>query len=169
MTLALRRELTAVADVLSEQDNADRTADEVAEEVIRALDEVRAKTHRLAVVTTYRWRTDEEPVLAVLGPFSTRATGAASVVGSGMAGTPQGGSGKWMLAPAYASARAAWDAVRPPDKEARRLAAFLASIRRANPDNPSVWDPLLPPGSGATCCCGIRPGGYCRVHEKHNP
>lgn len=166
--MAVRREINALTPILTDPHNADRDPDTIAELVIQALDEVRARTHRLAVVTTYRWMPGEEPLLAVLGPFSTRATSAAKAAGSAMAGTARGGGGKWMLAPAYANARDAWAAISPPPKEEQRAAAFLASIRERT-DNPSVWAGLTVPGSAAACLCGVSSGSWCVKHQKRNP
>lgn len=153
---------------MSDPQNADRTLDDIAELVIKALDEVRAQTHRIAVIANYRWRVDEEPQLAFIGPFDTRVPSAAKAMGSAMAGTSTGGSGKWMLVPAYANARAAWDAIKPPPKHEQRLAEFLGSIRRST-DNPSVWAGLTVPGSAAPCCCGVKSGSWCEKHQKRNP
>lgn len=166
--MALRRELNALVPILTDPQNEGRTPGDIAEAVIKALDDVRAQTHRVAVIANYAWRADEEPQLAMIGPFGTRATSAAKAMGSAMAGTARGGSGKWMLIPAYAHARAAWDAIRPPPKDERRMAELLASIRRST-DNPSVWAGLTVPGSAAACCCGIRRGGWCEKHQKRNP
>lgn len=115
------------------------------------------------MVTVYKW-TGDEPSIAVLGPFSTRAPVAAKKLGEGMAGTAQGGSGKWMLVPAYANVRAAWDAVKPPSKEEKRLERFLASIHR---EEPRTWGAMS--GYGPTCCCGVRADAWCLVHKKRNP
>lgn len=151
--------------ILADESNQDKTAEDIAEELILALDELRSRTHRMAVVANYAW-TGGENTLAVLGPFSTRAPGAASKVGEGMAGTTQGGHGKWMLVPAYANVRAAWDAVRPDagSVKERRLEAALGGFQR---QYPTTFAPLA--GDWATCCCGVSRGSYCLVHKKRNP
>lgn len=144
--MAPKREIQAIADVLNDPANDDRTAEDMAELVIKALDDQRAATHRLAVVANYCWWPQEDkPTLAVIGPFSTRATGAARAAGEAMAGSVQRGRGKWMLVPAYANARAAWDAIKPPSEAELRQRKFLESIRARNASNPSVWAPLTPP------------------------
>jgi hypothetical protein len=161
--MALIREINALAAVLSDPDNQDKSPEDIAEEIITALDDLRSQTHRLAVVAQYQW-TGGEPTVAVLGPFSTRAPGAARAVGGGMAGTAQGGSGRFMLVPAYANVRAAWDAVKPASKEEKRLERFLASVHR---EAPTTWGPMS--GYGPTCCCGVKAGSWCLVHKKSNP
>lgn len=164
--MPLKREINAIAAVLADEANEDKTAEDIAEEIILALDELRSKSHRLAVIASYAWHPGEEPSLAVLGPFSTRAPAAARAVGEGMAGTAKGGHGKWLLVPAYANVRAAWDAVRPdPDSERERaLEAQLGGFYR---QFPAAYTPLA--GDWATCCCGVRRGSYCLVHKKRNP
>lgn len=161
--IAPRKEVNALAAILTDPDNQDKSPEDIAEELIEALDDLRSQTHRIAVVAQYQW-TGGEPTVAVLGPFSTRAPTAARAVGGGMAGTAQGGSGRFMLVPAYASVKAAWDAIKPPSKEEKRLERFLASIHR---EAPTTWGPMS--GYGPTCCCGVKPGSWCLVHKKSNP
>lgn len=163
--MALTREIKVVAAVLADEQNEDKSAEDIAEELIRALDDLRSKQNRLAVVANYAWKQGDEPSLAVLGPFSTRAPAAARGVGQGMAGTAKGGHGKWLLVPAYASVRAAWDAVQPEpgsDHE-RALERQLGGFYRRYP---AAYTPLA--GDWATCCCGVRRGSYCLVHKKRN-
>lgn len=160
-----RREITTLAKVLNDEINVNRSAEEIAEELIQVLDDLRSDTHRVAIVANYAW-TGEESTLAVLGPFSTRAPAAARAVGEGMAGTARGGHGKWMMVPAYATVRAAWDAVRPTpgEEQERRLNATLGHVFGEHPGLFRPWSHF-----GPVCCCGLRAGGYCRVHERLNP
>lgn len=163
--MALTREVKALTAILADGQNEDKTAEDIATEIILALDELRSKTHRLAVVASYAWKQGEEPSLAVLGPFSTRAPAAARGVGQGMAGTAKGGHGKWLLVPAYANVRAAWDAVQPEPGSAheRALEARLGGFYR---QYPAAYTPLA--GDWATCCCGVKRGSFCLVHKKRN-
>lgn len=158
------REIKALTAILADEANQDKTAENIAEEIILALDELRSQTHRVAIVTNYAW-TGGENTLAVLGPFSTRAPAAAKAVGEGMAGTARGGTGKWLRVPAYATARAAWDAVMPTPDEVRerRLNEALGRVFRDNGDLFNPWARF-----GPVCCCGVRRGGYCLVHKKLN-
>lgn len=163
--MALKRELNALTAILADPANQDKTPDDLAEEIITALDDLRSKSHRVAVVANYAW-TGGEPTLAVLGPFSTRAPAAARAAGEGMAGTARGGHGKWLAVPAYANVRAAWDAVMPTADETkeRRLDAALGRIFR---DNGTLFNPWT--RDGPVCSCGVKPGSYCLVHKKRNP
>lgn len=161
----LKREIAAVAAVLADENNQDKTAEDIAAEMITVLDELRATTHRVAIVANYGW-TGEQNTLAVLGPFSSRSPAATIKVGEGMAGTVQGGHGKWLRVPCYANVRAAWDAVRPDAESVReeRLERMLGGVFR---DNPTLFDPWT--REGPQCCCGIRAGGWCHQHKKLNP
>ena len=161
--MPLRREIDAVADILEDETNADKTIEELAEELILALDAVRAKMNRLAVVARYTW--DQETWhLAVLGPISTTANKAALDLGAGMRGSPgHPGSGKFMLAPIYANTRDAWAAIKPSDE--RKAALKLAAIRKDSDFNP--WA-----RGGSTCHCGVRRDNGtvtpCPVHPERN-
>ena len=157
----LKREIDAVAKVLASPENQDKTAEQVAEEVVSAIDELRAKHNRLAVVARYTW--DEETYhLSVIGPFSTRASGQAQQAGEGMVGSlAHPGKGKWMLATVYPSPRAAWDATKPTDLAQRREAARIARMMRDD------FDPWA--REGPQCCCGVRPDAWCYQHGRRNP
>lgn len=159
-----KREIKVLTAILADEQNQDKTAEEIAEELILALDELRVSTHRVAIVASYAW-TGEEPTLAVLGPFSTRAPAAAKAVGEGMAGTGRGGTGKWLRVPVYANAKAAWDAVMPTPDEVRerRLNEALGQVFADNGDLFNPWARF-----GPVCCCGVRRGGFCLVHKKLN-
>ena len=163
--MVMKREVNAVAGVLADEANEDKSAEDIAEEIILALDELRSKSHRIAVLANYAWHPEDEPTLAVFGPFSTRSPSTARAVGVGMAGTARGGHGKWLTVPAYANVRAAWDAVRPdPGSEAeRRLEAQLGTFWR---QFPAAYTPMA--GDWATCCCGVKRGSFCLVHKKRN-
>jgi hypothetical protein len=162
-------EIKAVADVLASEDNADMTAEEIAEGVIHALDEERGKKKRLAVVAVYRWTEDDPREMCVLGPFSTRGLSAARAVGERMAGSLQGGQGKWMTVPAYASAKDAWDAIKPPSRADQALAEATESIRRSLGEQAgqpqAVYDRWLM-GRGPTCVCGMKHNPYCFIHKR---
>lgn len=159
--MSLRREVTAVADILEDPANADKTPEELAEDVIAALDDVRAKSNRLAVVARYTWD-GEKYHMAVLGPFSTRAETAALKAGEGFAGSAaHPGHGRFILAPAFANTRDAWAAIKP-DRE-RRAALHLAEARKHG-----GWNPFAP--LGPTCHCGIsKRRNRCPVHPDKTP
>src|SRR5258708_37793088 len=68
-----KRENDAVTAILANPENTQLSAEEVADRVIEALDDVRSRTHRLAVVGQI-WHTEaqERPETVILGPFTAR-------------------------------------------------------------------------------------------------
>lgn len=161
--MPLRREIEALLPILEDETNTDKSTEEIAEALIDAIDAVRAKHNRLAVVARYTW--DQETWhLAVLGPISTRSEKSALDMGASMAGsTAHPGSGKFMLAPIYSNTRAAWEAIKPDDE--RKAALKLAAIRKGSDFNP--WA-----SRGPVCHCGIRRADGtarpCPVHPERN-
>lgn len=159
--MALKREINALLPILEDPANADKTAEEIAEELISALDATRAEHNRLAVVAQYSLDHGDTWHHAVLGPFSTRSESAARQAAEGFVGRPtQPGQGRFMLVPAYANTRDAWAAIGP----SRETARELARIRRA-----SGWNPWRP--DGPVCRCGVRrtdvrDSGRCPVHPE---
>lgn len=132
--------------ILSDPENDDLTAEEVADLVISALDDVRSRTHRLAVVGQITFpEAPETAHTAVLGPFSCRGIldtqekfrkaveggSAARTAGQDLAWDPKtrAGRGRFMLAPAFMRPRQAWDFFRPeaePDPRLERIAETIA-------------------------------------------
>lgn len=159
----LKREINALVPILSDPENADRTPEEIAESLIRALDAVRADHNRLAVVVRHRWGVDGEYHMAVLGPVGVRAMAEAHRLGQAAATTlAHSGDGRYALVPAYPNPRAAWQAIKPPpaaEVMRQRLAAEIAAYRPSG----DPWDGEMPP---PTCCCGLSSGNPCRVHPK---
>ena len=146
--MSLRREITALAAILEDETNTDKSPEDLADELITALDAVRAQHNRLAVLCNYSWD-QENWHLAVLGPFSTRSRSAAAAQGEGIVGRAmQPGQGRFLLVPAYANTRDAWAAIKPDEGE-RRAALSLARSRTESGWNP--WDP-----KGPVCRCGVR-------------
>lgn len=127
-----KREIEAVGKILTDPENSSRTGEEVAELVIQALDDVRSRTHRLAVVGQIQYGPQEATHTVVLGPFSARgildtpeklqrATEggcAARGVGQQLAWDSKTGTGRgrFMLTPAFFKPRDAWDFFRGPSK-----------------------------------------------------
>lgn len=159
-------EIKAVADVLADEANADRRAEEIAEAVIHALDEERGKKKRIAIVANYRWRGDEKPQLAVFGPFQTGRRAEARVVGERMAGTMQGGSGKWLTVPCYWSAKDAWDACKERSMADRlRALEALRRAEKAQRDQPGgLLDRWVQ--RGPDCMCGSGRDVWCHRHLR---
>jgi hypothetical protein len=119
-----------LAKILTDPENAERTAEEVAQRVIDALDDLRSTTHRLAVVGQIRYGPQEDRHTVVLGPFRsplllrdeqrfeealTRPCTAARDAGRHLAWDSKTGrgEGRFMLAPAFLKPRDAWDFYRP--------------------------------------------------------
>ena len=134
-----KREVAAVAAVLSDPQNESRTAEEVAALAIEALDETRSRTHRVAVVGQIRFGPQEMTHTVTLGPFSSRGVldtrekfikavqggTAARDAGQHLAwDTKTGtGTGRFMLAPAFFKPRDAWEFFRADgfEEEAKQL------------------------------------------------
>jgi hypothetical protein len=185
------REIAAVAAILTDPENRERTAEEVADLVIDQLDDLRARTHRLAVVGQIAFpQAPETTHTVVLGPFGARGIldsqekflkavqggSAARRAGQDLAwDTKTGrGRGRFMLAPAFQRPRAAWEFFRQPEPEIPARFAWIAeSIRRWEAGG---WKA----GYGPVCHCGAqRPGrinrtsagglaptGPCPVHDR---
>ncbi|TXS35269.1 hypothetical protein EAO77_37260 [Streptomyces sp. t39] len=149
--------------ILADPENSSRTASEVAELVIEALDDIRSRTHRLAVVGQIAYEPQGPVHTVVLGPFSARgildtqekfqkATEggcAARGVGEMLAwDTKTGkGRGRFMLAPAFLKPRDAWDFYR--GETAAELAIEAAA------------DPIIR-GVVPVCLCGLKVKPRCR-------
>ncbi|WP_413114834.1 hypothetical protein ACK1X7_07460 [Streptomyces sp. CY1] len=170
-----KRELAAVATILTDPENRNRSAEEVAAAAIAALDDVRGRTHRLAVVGQIRYGPqDQTPHTVILGPFSSRGIIDAperfrAVVSGGTAARDAGqglawdsktgrGAGRFMLAPAFLRPRDAWDFFRDiPREDAAEITAAVAG-----------W---APPEIGPVCTCGLVGEIACHVcgasYERH--
>lgn len=133
-------ETNVVAAILSNPENSDLSAEEVAARVIAALDDKRAKTHNLIVVGRFGFE-DQEVFQAAVGPLSTRAGKAAISVGERFAWDYKSktGTGRFMLLPLLRDPGRAWD-------YARTQRAFPEEIKD---DLEAMVRDQLPP-----CCCG---------------
>lgn len=148
-----RGELKAVAQVLSNPQNSDLTAEEVAEKAIEAYEAQRAKTHNLIVLGHFRLDNDTSFVSAV-GPLSSRAVTAARDMGERFAWDwrTKRGTGKFVRVPLIRDPHAAWDAARAAtDVETEQLV-----IGEALEDALSIqMDDQLTARYGPTCICGL--------------
>lgn len=171
--MVMKRESDAVARILSDPGNSNRTAEEVAELAIAALDDIRSRTRRLAVVGQIRYEPQDPPHTVVLGPFSSRGIIDApekfrAVVDGGTAARDAGqglawdsktgkGRGRFMLAPAFLRPRDAWDFFRVAREDAADITAAVAG-----------W---TPPEIGPACTCGLVGEIVCHVcgasYERH--
>ena len=127
-----KREVEALEKILTDPENSSRSGSEIAEACIQALDDIRAKTHRLAVVGQIRYGPQEATHTVVLGPFSARGIldtqekfkrateggTAAREAGQHLAWDSKTGTGegRFMLVPAFFKPRDAWDFHRGPAK-----------------------------------------------------
>ncbi|MFD6250326.1 hypothetical protein [Streptomyces roseolus] len=169
-----KREIDAVATALADPENVERTAEEVAAAAIQALDDVRSRTHRLAVVGQIQYGPQEPVHTVVLGPFSSpllldseekfravleRPCTDAREPGRGLAWDPKRkvGQGRFMLAPLFAKPLDAWDFYRG-DTVAEEVVEAVAA---------------LPRGIQPACLCGLKhvpPCRWCRqAVELHCP
>lgn len=127
-----------------------------------ALDAMRAKTHRLAIVGQIQFGPQDETHTVVLGPFSCRGTldseekfrkaleGPLSAREAGQAlawdPTRKKGRGRFMLAPMFGSAKDAWDFYRG-DTVAEEVVAAVTALPRS----------ITP-----ACTCGLMHRPACR-------
>jgi hypothetical protein len=166
-----KRESDAVAKILADPQNSDRSAEEVAEAVISCLDDLRARTHRLAVVGQIAFpEAPEDRHTVVLGPFSCRGTldtqekflraleggSAARTAGQDLYVDPKNrlGRGRFMLAPAFSSPRQAWEFFRPAEPEIPKRFQWIGeSIRR--------WE------AGASREASVAPVCHCGMDKEH--
>lgn len=147
--MPLPREIKAVATILSDPQNAELTAEEVAEKAIEVLDELRSKTDNLIVLGHFRINEDESYVAAV-GPLSTRATARARGVGEHFAWDykTRKGTGKFVLVPLIRDPREAWDHLR---KEQRPP----LEVQQAFGEMP-YYATGVPYSSVPACICGVK-------------
>jgi hypothetical protein len=162
-----QREISSLAKILSDPENSNRSAEEIAQLCIDELDSLRSATHRLAVVGQISYDADGPPYTVVLGPFSSRGKldspekfarateggSAARQAGQDLAwDTKTGkGRGRFMLAPAFARPRAAWDFFRG----AGPAPAIVEALASAPPKT------IKP-----VCICGLREGVTCHAHPE---
>lgn len=161
--MALAREVKALTAILADPANEEKTAEQLAAELIEALDENRASFPRAAVVVRHRWLGGSYS-LAVIGPFGAGAKAQARRLGEDACmSLTHGGDGRAVIAPAYATPRQAWDAIKPPS----RAELIREQVRRDLESwTPELWRPDDPPCP--TCRCGLVGSGPCLVHKKRN-
>jgi len=158
-----KREIDAVASALADPENSERTAEEVAALAIQALDDVRSRTHRLAVIGQIQYGPQEETHTVALGPFSSpllldspaklkavleRPCTDAREPGRGLAWDPKRkvGRGRFMLAPFFAKPLDAWEFYRGDTVAEGVVEAVTALPRSVTP----------------ACTCGLKHRPACR-------
>jgi hypothetical protein len=140
---------SAVARILSDPANRNRTADEVADAVIDTIRQSDARSQRIAVVGQISleadWPASERRRTVVLGPFSgrgipdteekfqkaTEGPSGAKTAGYGLAWDAKTGTGRgrFTLAPVFSSAREAWNFWRPELAPLREVVEGAVSVR----------------------------------------
>ena len=190
-----RAAIRAVADALANPENAELTAEEVAERVISAYEEAQAKTHNLIVLGHFRLE-DDTSFVAAVGPLSTRATARARAVGERFAWDykTRRGTGKFVLVPLIRDVNQAWDEARRGelDEYTTRLSSVVPGVdltyepMRFDFDNEALskitpdWVPsegVLATKYGPSCRCGKRrepwvaagggaDDGTCQLHPE---
>jgi hypothetical protein len=169
-----KREIDALAGILSSPENSEKTAEEVAALAIQALDDVRARTHRLAVIGQIQFGPQDETHTVVLGPFSSpllldgpdklkavleRPCTDTREQGRALAWDPakKTGRGRFMLAPMFMKARDAWDFYRGDTVAEEIVEAVTALPRSISP----------------ACLCGLKHIPRCRfcgvAYDHHCP
>lgn len=163
-----QREINSLAKILSDPENASRSAEEIAQLCIDELDSQRSASHRLAVVGQISYGPEEAVHTVVLGPFRSplklsdeerfqaaleRPCTSARDAGRNLAwDTKTGkGQGRFMLAPAFMKPRDAWDYYRGQ--------AAASVVAQALSDVP-------PKTIGPVCICGLREGVTCHAHPE---
>lgn len=155
-----------MTEVLADPENESRSADEVAERCIEALDTARSRSHRLLVVGQIEHSKAPGTVHTVaLGPFSSRGVldspskfakateggSAAREAGQGLAWDSKTGKGRgrFMLVPVFRTARDAWD-------YSRDTGCVL--------EEPQAWADIAESAAGIepVCTCGLIKSFPCR-------
>jgi hypothetical protein len=167
-------EIAALTEVLENPDNEHISTTSICELLLDAVDLVRGRSHRLAVVGQITHE-GEEPHVVVLGPYSARGVLDSQekfdkAVSGGTAARSDGqqlawdsktgtGKGRFMLVPAFHRPRDAWDFYRP-DKAGESFAAEITeSIARWQP---GLWTEEY--DLGPVChCAATRPGRVART------
>ena len=154
-----QREIQTVEAILTDPENSSRTGSEVAELVIQALDDVRSRTHRLAVVGQIKYGPQDATHTVVLGPFSARGIldtqekfrkaveggSAARTAGQQLAWDSKTGlgRGRFMLAPAFFRPADAWNFYRGPAKRDSAPMNLLVPPPRHIAEAIARWEPGL--------------------------
>lgn len=169
-----QREINSLARILSDPENQSRSAEEIAQLCIDELDDLRAGSHRLAVVGQISYGAQEQTHTVVLGPFRaplklsdqdrfrdalTRPCTAAREAGRNLAWDTKTGKGlgRFTLVPAFMKPRDAWDFYRGQDV-AETVVQAAAQFA---------------PHIGPSCACGLTGTIACRwcgmSYERHCP
>lgn len=169
-----QREISSLAKILSDPENSNRSAEEIAQLCVDELDSLRATSHRLAVVGQISYGPGSAVHTVVLGPFRSplqlkdesrfaaaleKPCTAARDAGRHLAWDTKTGTGRgrFMLAPAFLKPRDAWD--------------FYRGQEVAEVAQEAVGRLLH---AGPSCTCGMKSASarcrFCgRDYERHCP
>lgn len=145
-------EIDALAAILEDEANADKSVEDLAIELISTLDHLRQQRGRVAAVVRYTIDQGMTHHQAVIGPFPADALPLAVASAEGIAGRPhRPGQGKFMIVPAYDNTRQAWEAIDPPrttrpvaplppdfDPREQRLPVCRCGLPRSGPNDTGV-------------------------------
>lgn len=130
-------------------------ATEIKIKVIEALEEIEAKKKQVVIVGQIHLPQREKPSVVALGPFGARAEKAIEAAGGSLAWDSRSstGMGRYMVVPAFPSARAAWDHHRASVQEIEQELLTMNEIQRTI-------------SYGPVCECGLPHATYCHRHNK---
>ena len=152
----------AIADILEEADeditkypNQEDVAEAIFELVVSMLEEAEAKKKQVVIVGQIHLPRREKPSVVALGPFGARAEKATEAAGGQLAWDTKSGTGmgRYMVVPAFPSARAAWDHHRVSVQEIEEELLTMNEIQRTI-------------SYGPVCQCGLPHADYCHRHNK---
>lgn len=152
----------AIADVLEEADkdiikypNQEDVAEAIFELVVSMLEEAEAKKKQVVIVGQIHLPDRETFSHVALGPFGARAEKASQAAGGQLAWDSRSntGSGRYMVIPAFPSARAAWDHHRV------AVAGIEQEVLEMNEIQRTI-------SYGPVCECGLKSATYCHRHER---
>lgn len=154
--------VNAIADLLDDADSDvdkypsfEHLAEAVFNLVIEMLEEVEAKKKQVVIVGQIHLPRREKPSVVALGPFGARAEKATEAAGGQLAWDTKSGTGmgRYMVVPAFPSARAAWDHHRVSVQEIEEELLTMNEIQRTI-------------SYGPVCQCGLPHADYCHRHNK---
>lgn len=145
-------EIDALAAILEDGANADKSVEDLAIELISTLDYLRQQRGQVAAVARYTLDQGTTMHHAVIGPFPADALPLAVSVAEGIAGRPsRPGQGRFMIVPVYSNTRQAWEAIDPPrtyrpvapmppdfNPEGQREPVCRCGLRRSGPNDTGV-------------------------------
>lgn len=160
----------AIIAIIEDESNQGEHVANIAEQILDKVEELQGEQKRIAVVGQIQYGGGEDAFPLVLGPYTARGTlnteekwrkAAESHTTSRSDGgslawdtTAKTGHGRYMLAPMFKNARAAWDFYRPSRPEVEEeIKEIFSTIRGSEID------------VGPACLCGFK-GATCHKHPE---